>query len=108
MSQQAIARFLELLATDKSMEATLNTAAEQKADVATAAVELGKKHGLEFNGDEFAAAIGAFYREHSGELDDAELQGVAGGFNPQPEPPALSSNDSTWTSQSWTTTFKTY
>jgi hypothetical protein len=104
MSQQAIVRFLELVASDKSIEATLNTAAEQKVDVATAAVELGKKHGLEFSGAEFSAAMGALQREQSGELDDAALETVAGGFNPQPEPPALPIGKSLL-SQKWSKSF---
>lgn len=106
MSQQAIARFLELVASDKSIEAALNAAAAGGADVSAAASDLGKQKGLVFTSDEFAAAVGAFYREHSGELDDAELHGVSGGFNPQPEPPA--SPSTTWYTQTWTSGYRTY
>jgi hypothetical protein len=107
MSQQAIARFLELVASDESMEATLNTAAEKQTDVAAAAVELGKNHGLEFNRDEFTAAVGALQREQSGELDEAALEAVAGGFNPQPEPPGMPIGKSLL-GQKWSQSLKTY
>ncbi len=81
----------------------MNAAAEQQADVAATAVGLGEKHGIEFTSDEFASVVEAFHREHSGELDGAELSGVAGGFNPQPEPPATWNQPSAspWFSQSW-------
>ena len=87
MSREAVARFLDLIGSDRSLE--LDAAARRPEDVAAKAAELGKKHGLEFTPEEFAAAVEAFHREHSGELDDAELHGVAGGFNPQPEPPGM-------------------
>jgi len=107
MSQQAIARFLELVASDESLEATLNAAAEQKTDIAAAAVALGKTHGLEFSGEELAAAIGAYQRGQSGELDEAALEGVAGGFNPQPEPPGMPIGKSLL-DQKWSKSLKTY
>jgi hypothetical protein len=107
MSQQAVSQFLELVASDGSVEATLNAAAEQQTDVAAAAVALGKKHGLEFSGDEFTAAVRAFQHDESGELDEAALETVAGGFNPQPEPPAIPIGKSLL-SQKWSKSLTTY
>ncbi len=103
MSQESVTRFLELVTSDESLEAAMNAAAEQKADIAATAVGLGEKHGLEFTSDEFASVVEAFHREHTGELDDAELSGVSGGFNPQPEPPGMwdMSSNSPWFSQPW-------
>lgn len=108
MSEQAIAQFLDLVAADESIEAALDAVAEQRADVASAAAELGKKRGLEFTGAEFASAVGAFYREHPGELDDAELAGVSGGFNPQPEPPGKGAGHTStpWFAHRWASGFR--
>jgi hypothetical protein len=108
MSQESVARFLELVASDESLEAAMNAAAEEQADVAATAVGLGEKHGLEFTSDEFASVVEAFHDEHSGELDAAELGGVTGGFNPQPEPPAMSrsSHHAPWFSQPWAAKIK--
>jgi hypothetical protein len=103
MSQGAVARFLELVASDAAVEAAMNAAAEQHGDVAAAAVGLGEKHGLEFTSHEFVSAVTAFNDEHPGRLDDAELKGVSGGFNPCPEPPRVwsPSPDPPWFSQQW-------
>jgi hypothetical protein len=104
MSQEAVARFLELVESDPAVESAMNAAAPQGADVAAVAVAIGEAHGLAFTADEFAAAVQAFHREHSGELDDAELAGVSGGLNPQPEPPMTVTGFSStlpWFSQSW-------
>lgn len=104
MSREAVGRFLELAAADKSAEAEMNAAAERR-DVPATAVRIGRLHGLEFTVDEFVSAIDAFRREHSGELDDAELAGVSGGLNPQPEPPMLTKIPTglPWFSQNWAT-----
>jgi len=107
MSQQTIARFLELVASDESMAATLNKAAERQTDVAAAAVELGREHGLDFSSEELTTAIATFHREQSGELGEADLERVAGGFNPQPEPPAMPIGQSLL-NQKWSKSLKTY
>jgi hypothetical protein len=81
----------------------MNAAAEQHADVAATAVGLGGRLGLAFTADEFVAAVDAFHREHPGALDEAELMGVSGGLNPQPDPPMLVHIGPTfpWFSQAW-------
>jgi hypothetical protein len=103
MSQDAVARFLELVESDGTVEAALNAAAERQADVAAAAVGLGEQHGLEFTSQEFMSAVKAFHDEHPGRLDDAELMGVRGGLNPCPEPPSFVTpwSDPPWFSQQW-------
>src|SRR5512140_2285396 len=103
MSQEAVARFLELVASDRSTESAMNSAAEQRKDVAATAVGLGGKRSFAFTVDEFASAIQSFHREHPGALDDAELKGVSGGLNPQPDPPLLVSMSPIppWFSQPW-------
>lgn len=110
MSDEAVAKFLELVATDETVEEAMDAAGEQQAEVAATAVKLGREHGLAFTGDEFTSVIEAFYREHPGELDPAELDGVSGGFNPQPEPPAhigySEPSRPPWFSQSWTSRFR--
>jgi hypothetical protein len=104
MSQEAVARFLDLVASDAAAETAMNAAAQQGADIAAAAVGLGRKHDLEFSAEEFVSAVQAFRREHPGQLDEAELAGVSGGFNPQPEPPGVWGMPSgkPWFSQQWT------
>jgi predicted ribosomally synthesized peptide with nif11-like leader len=110
MSDEAVAKFLELVATDEAVGEAMDAAGEQRADVAAAAVKLGHDHGLEFTGDEFTSVIETFYREHPGELDPAELEGVSGGFNPQPEPPAHIGHPGPprppWFSRSWASRFR--
>jgi hypothetical protein len=103
MSQESVARFMELIASETSLEEAMNEAAEQQTDVAATAVSLGEQHGLDFTSDEFTSFVDEFHREHPGELDRAELNGVSGGFNPQPEPPGMwdMSMRGKWFSQSW-------
>jgi hypothetical protein len=103
MSHEDVGRFLDLISSESSIEDALNTAAERQEDVAATAVKLGAKHGLHFSRDEFSGAIEAFHRAHPGELDDAELEGVSGGFNPQPEPPPVGygATQNPWFSQPW-------
>jgi predicted ribosomally synthesized peptide with nif11-like leader len=102
MSREAIARFLELAASDKSVEGEMNAAAERQ-DVPATAVRIGRHRGFEFTVDEFESVIAAFHREHTGEIDDAELAGVSGGLNPQPEPPSRMriSPGLPWITQNW-------
>ncbi|MFV2074289.1 MAG: Nif11-like leader peptide family natural product precursor [Thermoanaerobaculales bacterium] len=103
MSKESVEQFLSLIASDTTMEAALNVAAEQRTDVAATAVELGEERGLEFTADEFNAGVEAFHDEQPSELDDAALEGISAGFNPQPEPPALGGAQSyvPWSSQKW-------
>jgi len=108
MSEEAVAQFLGLVAVEQALAEAMDAVAGEKADIASTAVKLGKKRGLEFTGKEFISAIEAFYREHPGELDEAELDGVSGGFNPQPEPPGGIGpyTNPPWFSRSWATKFR--
>jgi hypothetical protein len=107
MSHEDVARFLELVSSESAIEDALNAAAQRQEDVAAIAATLAEKHDLHFSRDEFSGAVEAFHRAHSGELDDAELEGVSGGFNPQPEPPALggATVQNPWFSQPWSNKF---
>ena len=107
MSHEDVARFLELASTESAIEDAMNAAAERKEDVAAIAVTLAEKHDLHFSREDFSRAIEAFHRAHPGELDDAELEGVSGGFNPQPEPPAMpyGGSQNPWFSQPWSNKF---
>jgi hypothetical protein len=107
MSQDAVARFLELVSSESEIEDEMNTAAERQEDVAAVAVTLGRQHGLEFSREEFASVVESFHRAYSGALDDAELEGVSGGFTPQPEPPGIFDTpaDNPWFSQPWSSNF---
>ena len=105
MSRENAERFLESVASDRSIEAELETAAETGSDIAVAAVELGRGRGLDFTSEEFARAVDDT-RSHWGEiLGDDDLAGVSGGINPQPEPPkellSRASSPPSWLSQRW-------
>jgi hypothetical protein len=107
MSLDDVTRFLEEVVSDPSIEATMDAAGRDKGDVAAVAVALGQKHGLLFTEEEFVRTVDAARRQHDGDLTDEMLDDVAGGFNPQPTPPAsgdMSFRDRTrppWLTRSW-------
>jgi hypothetical protein len=107
MSLDDVTRFLDDLVSEPSIEAAMDAAARDEGDVAAVAVALGKKNGLQFTEEEFVRIVDAARRQHDGDLDDEALEDVAGGFNPQPTPPAsgdMSFQDRTrpaWLSRSW-------
>lgn len=82
MSKQAVTAFLE--------QATKDDALRHDAWIAqvTALVQVAAKHGHPFTTQEYADVVTHLDRQGSEELDDSQLAEVAGGFNPQPEPPA--------------------
>ena len=107
MSLDDVTRFLNEVVSDPSIEAAMEAAAKDRGDVAAVAVALGQKHGLLFTEEEFVRIVDAARRQHDGDLNDETLEDVAGGFNPQPTPPAsglMSFRDRTrptWLTRSW-------
>ena len=107
MSLEGVTRFLNEVVSDPSIEAAMEAAAKDRGDVAAVAVAQGQKHGLVFTEEEFVRIVDAARRQHDGELNAETLDEVAGGFNPQPTPPAsgdMSFRDRTrqaWLTRSW-------
>ena len=82
--------FLEKLNEDVSLQSELASVLEGAQDKTGAVVSFAASKGIQVDRDGFDAAratiAGAL--EGSEALGEAELESVAGGFNPQPEPPA--------------------
>ena len=86
--------FLEKLNTDAEMQAdlgaTLQGAEDRTATIVSWAISRG--YSIDREGLDEALKVLAAAIRNTDQLDDSELEAVAGGFNPQPEPPALVSN----------------
>jgi predicted ribosomally synthesized peptide with nif11-like leader len=79
--------FLETLNQDTAMQEALDNAIDEGSDALRSAVEFARSRGFEVNSDGLSEAK----RLLESEMNDADLDGIAGGFNPQPEPPARTS-----------------
>jgi hypothetical protein len=79
--------FLEALNQDPAMQEALDTAVEGAADPVRCAVEFARSQGFAVN----AEALTAAKQVLDAALDDTALDAVAGGFNPQPDPPGRTS-----------------
>ena len=73
MSREAIEAFFSKMAGDEALQRSYGSAMDLAARQAT--VELAATHGFEFT----AAELGAAMEEQSSELDEEELDNVAGG-----------------------------
>jgi len=78
--------FLETLNRDSAMQERMNAVMDGAADPRAAAVAFAVAEGFEVTAKSLDAAKQTLEAEG---LSDTELEDVAGGFNPQPEPPAL-------------------
>jgi hypothetical protein len=83
--------FLEKLDQDASMQSELEGALEGAQDKTGVVIALAAKKGYRIDRVSLDAARAALKgaSRGSGAMDERELEAVAGGFNPQPEPPAL-------------------
>ena len=84
MSTQAVNQFLQKVTEDSQLQQELAVALEGENNP-QAVIDLGVKHGYEFTDDEFWAGIqnrqSEFQqKQDAGELNDEELEAVAGGF----------------------------
>ena len=79
MSTQAVSEYLEKLNNDDDLKAESELEGKTKQERIAAAVELAGKRGFDFTEDEFATVLDALRKVQSGELEDAELETVAGG-----------------------------
>jgi predicted ribosomally synthesized peptide with nif11-like leader len=73
MSQENLTKFMQQVQQDPSMQQKL-AAAPDKEQASRLAVQLGREMGLEFNEAE------VFDLDYGGELDESELDAVAGGL----------------------------
>jgi hypothetical protein len=79
-------QLLTKVSQDDALEQALRAAVEQTADVTTAVVEFASQHGLEFSAEELVDVLEQA-RRANGELSLEDMESVAGGLGPQPEPP---------------------
>jgi len=84
MSIEAVNQFLQKVTEDEKLQEELAQVLELEDNDRAAAVELGAKYGYEFTADEIGQEIqnrqSEFQiRKEAGELNDEELEAVAGG-----------------------------
>jgi predicted ribosomally synthesized peptide with nif11-like leader len=84
MSIEAVNQFLQKVTEDEKLQEELAQVLELEDNDRAAAVELGAKYGYEFTTDEIGQEIqnrqSEFQiRQEAGELNDEELEAVAGG-----------------------------
>ena len=84
-------RFFETLNADASMQKELEAALEGTKDRNATIVEWAAARGYKFSRSSLESAQGmlAAALHDQGALEDSELEAVAGGLNPQPEPPSM-------------------
>ncbi|AFY58611.1 bacteriocin propeptide, TIGR03798 family [Rivularia sp. PCC 7116] len=80
MSIEAVNKFLDKVAQESKIQEELAQAMQAEND-RQAVVDLGAKHGFEFTGDELMTEIEKRQKAaiESGELNEEELEAVAGG-----------------------------
>ena len=78
MSTQAVASFIAQLTQD-DVTNELNLKGKTKKEGIAAIVQLAGKHGFEFTEEECAAVLDMAKKMQAGQLEDAELETVAGG-----------------------------
>jgi predicted ribosomally synthesized peptide with nif11-like leader len=85
MSVESINQFFQKLSEDEKLQQELAKAVESAENEGVATAELGAKHGYQFTSDELWQEIQNRHNEiqrskEAGELNDEELEAVAGGF----------------------------
>ena len=78
MSVENAKRFLEAAGTDRALQSKLGTARDL-AELIPLAIQASTERGLPFTAEEFIASIKGS-RSGAGELEDGELDRVAGGL----------------------------
>ncbi len=78
MSTHAVASFLEQL-TEDDVNNELKLKGRTKKEGVATIVQLASKRGFDFTEDECAAVLDMAKKMQAGELEDAELEAVAGG-----------------------------
>ena len=84
MSKSSAREFLVKLNSDEGYRTEVEQLVGDDEDALIAVVGHAKRDGFDFTSSELEAAMSELA---PGELSDAALDEVSGGFNPQPEPP---------------------
>ncbi len=79
--------FLEKLNQDSQLQDELQARIQASQDKTGAVLEFAKSKGFVMGRDSFEEARSTLKAADTGTLTDHQLEGVSGGFNPQPEPP---------------------
>lgn len=79
MSAEAVAGLLEQVAKDPNLLADLDLEGKTRSERIAAVVELGAQRGFEFTPEECRTILATAKKVQNGELDDAQLEAVAGG-----------------------------
>jgi hypothetical protein len=79
--------FLEKLNQDSELQDQLQATVQAAQDKTGAVLELAKSKGFVMGRESFEEARNKLNAAKAGELGERQLEGVVGGFNPQPEPP---------------------
>lgn len=79
MSTQAVSKFLEQLANDPQLQNELSLEGKTKQERVATTVEIANKKGYSFTEAECVKVLDTVKKVQDGELDDAELEAVAGG-----------------------------
>lgn len=79
MSVQAVTDFLEQLKDEEDLKTELDIKGKTRQERIAAVVELAGKRGYGFTADECATVLETVQKIKAGELEDAELETVAGG-----------------------------
>jgi predicted ribosomally synthesized peptide with nif11-like leader len=81
MSIEAVAEFTNKLAEDQSLQAEIKSAIDDKVGLEASQMvsEIGAKHGYEFTAEEAETLRQLVLAHESGELNDDQLEAVAGG-----------------------------
>ena len=85
MSVESARAFLTRAASDAAFEQRLGAAAEKSENKHSAMISFAAAEGFDFSIAELLATA----RQIQGELSEQSLDTVAGGFNPQPDPPKI-------------------
>ena len=82
MSVQSLAKFVQEVSTDRALERRCDAALAGGTDKQAALIAFAASEGYTFDREELAAIVAT-----RSSLSEGALDKVAGGFNPQPEPP---------------------
>ncbi len=80
MSIEAVNQFLDRVSSDRQLQAEVTQAMEAEND-RLAVTQLAAKHGFEFTSEELGSQVQqTIEAQQEGELNEAELESVAGGI----------------------------
>jgi len=91
MSAGSARKFLDRIANDAQFRENVVKTMDQKTNNAAAIMALAAHAGYTFTASEISEVLTVFAPDKT-EMSEVELQAVAGGFNPQPEPPIVYNN----------------